>query len=153
MLPSDSKLRKDLPIVTGVLDYFPDAIAYVALVSKVGNDKHNPGEPMHWARGKSDDHENCIGRHLVDRHGAGDDGILHAGNLAWRALANLQLTIEGYQRNGVDVFNRQQHALPVGKSLTVGAGGQVEAGVDDGRLVTINEAAHGDGDSGGPGSY
>ena len=37
--------RKARPMATGVLDYFPNALMYVAYVSKVGNDQHNPGEP------------------------------------------------------------------------------------------------------------
>ena len=104
MLPESSATRKSLPVTEGVLHYFPDAIAYVALVSKVGNDKHNPGEPLHWSRGKSDDHLNCIGRHLLSHGVYGSDGILHDGNLAWRALANLQLTLEDLQKKGHDVF-------------------------------------------------
>jgi hypothetical protein len=44
-LPIDAKKRKAIPVVTGVLDYFPDAIAAVADLSRVGNDQHNPGQP------------------------------------------------------------------------------------------------------------
>ena len=40
-LPTDAKERKNLPIASGVLDYFPKALAEVARVSKVGNDQHN----------------------------------------------------------------------------------------------------------------
>lgn len=35
-------------------------------ISKLGNDKHNPGEEMHHARGKSTDHLDCAFRHSVD---------------------------------------------------------------------------------------
>lgn len=94
MLPKDSKERKALPITTGVLDYFPDAIAYVAYVSKVGNDQHNPGEPLHWARDKSTDHADCIGRHLIERGKLDSDNVRHSGKLAWRALALLQEELE-----------------------------------------------------------
>lgn len=94
LLPTDSKVRKDIPITTGVLDYFPRAIAYVAQVSKVGNDKHNPGEPLHWARGKSTDQANCIGRHLIERGTFDDEGMRHSGMLAWRALALLETELE-----------------------------------------------------------
>lgn len=93
-LPTDAKLRKQIPITTGVLDYFPDAIAYVAIVSKVGNDQHNPGEPLHWARGKSTDHADCIGRHLTQRGMMDDDNVRHSGKMAWRALALLQEELE-----------------------------------------------------------
>jgi hypothetical protein len=93
-LPADSKARKGIPIVSGVLDFFPDAIAYVAIVSKCGSEKHNPGEPLRWSREKSNDHADCIGRHLVERGGFDKDGLRHSGMLAWRALANLQLELE-----------------------------------------------------------
>ena len=88
-----SEQRKEYPIVTGVMDYFPDALAAVANVSYVGNQKHNPGQPLHWARGKSMDHEDCIGRHTIERD-AEDGGILHAANRAWRSLAALQELLE-----------------------------------------------------------
>jgi len=77
-----------------VLDYFPAALAAVARVSKAGNDQHNPGKPLHWARGKSNDHADCIGRHLVDRGTFDVDGQRHSAKLAWRALALLQEEIE-----------------------------------------------------------
>lgn len=94
-LPSDSAERKAIPITTGVLDYFPAALAEVAKVSKAGNDKHNPGEPLHHARGKSTDHADAIGRHLLERGGRDEDtGQLHSAELAWRALANLQQELE-----------------------------------------------------------
>lgn len=95
MLSTDSKERKDTPIYSGVLRYFPRALAYIAKVSKAGNDKHNPGQPLHWSKGKSNDHGDCIARHLIE---AGmvdaDDGLLHSGKLAWRALALLETELE-----------------------------------------------------------
>lgn len=95
MLPAGSAERKDIPLARGCLDYFPAALAYVARISKAGNDKHNPGEPMHHARGKSSDHADCIARHLVDRGAIDpDDGLRHSGKLAWRALALLQEELE-----------------------------------------------------------
>ena len=83
-----------MPMARGLLDYFPDALAYVAYVSKLGNDQHNPGEEIHWARGKSSDHPDCIIRHLVDRGTIDEDNVRHSGKLAWRALALLQEEIE-----------------------------------------------------------
>ena len=96
-LPSNAADRKKVPITTGVLDYFPDAIAAVAEVSRIGNDQHNPGEPLHWAREKSTDHENCIARHLIERGTLDVDGARHSAKMAWRALALLQLEIENAQ--------------------------------------------------------
>lgn len=65
-LPTDSNERKNHPLMSGCLNYFPAALAGVAKISKMGNDKHNPGEPLHHARGKSMDHGDCIIRHLMD---------------------------------------------------------------------------------------
>ncbi len=93
-LPTDKQTRKEMPVARGVLDYFPDAIAEVANVSFVGNQQHNPGEPMHWAKHKSTDHADCIGRHLIERGTIDDDGLRHSAKLAWRALALLQIEIE-----------------------------------------------------------
>ena len=87
--------RKQVPVVTGVLDYFPDAIASVALVSMIGNDQHNPGEPLHWAREKSTDEINTAGRHLMERGRRDHDGARHLAKAAWRILAALQKEIEG----------------------------------------------------------
>lgn len=93
-LPTDAKSRKEYPITMGVLDYFPDAIAEVANVSFKGNQQHNPGEPLHWARDKSMDHADCIGRHLIERGKLDTDGGRHSAKMAWRALALLQLELE-----------------------------------------------------------
>lgn len=83
----------------GLLDYFPDACAAVANVSFVGNEQHNPGQEMHWAKEKSTDHADCIVRHLVDRGLIDDDGLRHSAKVAWRALALLQTEIEN-ERQG-----------------------------------------------------
>lgn len=91
--------RKEYPIVTGCLDYFPDALLEVAHVSFVGNQQHNPGEPLHWARGKSMDQEDTEVRHLMERGSRDTDGIRHSAKRAWRALAALQLEIEGEQKS------------------------------------------------------
>jgi len=93
-IPTDKHGRKCCPVKRGVLDYFPDAIAAVANVSFVGNEQHNPGEPMHWARGKSNDHEDCAVRHLMDPNAIDDDNLRHKAKAAWRVLAALQLEIE-----------------------------------------------------------
>jgi hypothetical protein len=93
-LPSDAKERKSYPIASGVLDYFPDAIAAIAHVSWVGNEQHNPGEPLHWARGKSMDQDDTLIRHFMERGKLDTDGLRHTAKMAWRALALLQLEIE-----------------------------------------------------------
>lgn len=93
-LPTDSAARKEVPLARGVLDYFPAALAAVAQLSKIGNDKHNPGQPLHWARSKSQDHADCIMRHLAERGTIDTDGLSHSVKIAWRALALLQEELE-----------------------------------------------------------
>lgn len=99
MKPASTETRKARPLFSGVLMYFPDALLAIAEHSKKGNDKHNPGEPMHWNRSKSTDQADCIGRHLIDIGPNWDQvdpetGSLHATALAWRALALLQTVLE-----------------------------------------------------------
>jgi hypothetical protein len=86
--------RKDYPLFSGVLRYFPDALLAVAHCSKVGNDQHNPGEPLHWAREKSTDDADALARHLLDAGKLDTDGVRHSAKAAWRALAVLQKEIE-----------------------------------------------------------
>lgn len=94
-LPTDSKTRKEYPLHSGCIRYFPAALAGVAKTSKVGNDKHNPGEELHHARGKSMDHSDCIIRHLIDLEDLlakktdfnRDEILSEVNSLAWRALA------------------------------------------------------------------
>ncbi len=93
-LPRDPLLRKNIPLARGLLDYFTAALAAVAEVSRVGNEQHNPGQPIHWARSKSNDHADCIIRHLADRGKRDVDGLRHSAKTAWRALALLQEELE-----------------------------------------------------------
>lgn len=94
VLPTAPAARKAIPLYSGLLRYFPDALVAVAECSQDGNDQHNPGEPLHWAREKSKDHHDCIARHLLDVGSQDERGIRHSARLAWRALAALQLEIE-----------------------------------------------------------
>jgi hypothetical protein len=111
-LPTDSAARKKIPLATGCIDYFPNALAAVAELSRIGNDKHNPGQPLHWAREKSADHADCLMRHFVER-GKMDGKVRHSTEVAWRALALLQLEIEGAAKV-VDDFKAKidQHKAP-----------------------------------------
>lgn len=84
-LPHDAAERKRIPLCSGVLDYFPAALVEVAKRSQAGNDQHNPGQPLHWARGKSADHLDAALRHILERDLAG---------AAWRILAALQMECE-----------------------------------------------------------
>lgn len=93
-LPTDAAERKGIPIFSGVFQYFPDALVEIAKLSKAGNDQHNPGQPLHWARGKSTDQEDTLLRHLLEAGTLDTDGQRHSAKVAWRALAKLQLEIE-----------------------------------------------------------
>lgn len=86
--------RKDHPVYSGALKYFPDALMAVAHCSKVGNDQHNPGEALNWSREKSSDHLDSLTRHLLEVGTMDSDGVRHSTKVAWRALANLQLELE-----------------------------------------------------------
>lgn len=100
-LPTDSTKRKEYPIFRGVLRYFPAALAGISNISQKGNNKHNPGEEMYHARGKSTDHGDCILRHLTDTEdllAAKERGgqvtneqiLEETSQLAWRVLAYSQ---------------------------------------------------------------
>lgn len=99
--------RKQAPIFSGVLNYFPDALWMVAKCSKTGNDQHNAGEPLHWAREKSTDESDSLVRHLMEYDKMDDDGILHAAKVAWRALALLQRTLEDRGEATISPYNKK----------------------------------------------
>lgn len=90
--------RKDMPIFSGVLRYFPDALLEVSKVSKAGNDQHNPGEPLHWDRSKSTDEADALLRHLIDSGKFDTDGQRHTAKVVWRALALLQKELENEEK-------------------------------------------------------
>lgn len=85
LLPHDSAERKTIPLYSVLFGYFPDAMVALAKHSYESNEKHNPGEELHWSRGKSDDHADAAMRHLVEGDYVG---------LLWRAAALLQLELE-----------------------------------------------------------
>ena len=93
-LPTDAAARKAVPLASGCLDYFPDALAAVARLSQIGNDQHNPGASLHWDRAKSGDEADALLRHLMQRGTFDSDGVRHSTKVAWRALANLQKELE-----------------------------------------------------------
>lgn len=94
---SEAQIRKTVPLATGCLDYFPDALRAVAHCSHVGNEQHNPGTPLHWDRSKSGDEADALMRHLSERGTFDTDGVRHSAKVAWRALALLQKEIEQSQ--------------------------------------------------------
>ena len=91
-IKSKAQKRKDTPVFSGVLKYFPNALKEVAKCSKAGNDKHHPDKPLHWDMDKSKDEYDALTRHLIDHtiDPMDDDGVLHLTKVAWRALAGLE---------------------------------------------------------------
>lgn len=99
-LPAQAKDRKAIPIATGVIDYFPDAIAELAKVSLAGNEQHHPGAPLHWDKSKSTDEADALMRHFIQRGTLDTDGYRHSAKVAWRAMALLQRELESEVANG-----------------------------------------------------
>lgn len=93
-LPTDAAERKEVPVYSGFIRYFPLAMAEVARLSQIGNEQHNPGKPLHWDRSKSGDELDALARHLLEAESVDTDGIDHATKVAWRAMANLQKLLE-----------------------------------------------------------
>ncbi len=115
---TEAQQRKDTPVFSGVLKYFPDALAAVARVSRIGNEQHNPGSELHWDRSKSADEYDACARHLLDRASGSEfdsDGQRHMAKVAWRALAALQKEIEAPKEVLVDLDNRH----PQGRGVAV----------------------------------
>jgi hypothetical protein len=93
-LPDDAKSRKEYPIASGFLDYFPDAVAAISNVSYRGGQQHHPDKPLHWDRNKSKDEADTMMRHFLQRGTLDTDGTRHMAKAAWRCLALLQKEIE-----------------------------------------------------------
>ena len=100
-LPESSAERKNYPVWSGALAYAPAAFALMARHSVYGNNKHNPGEPLHHARGKSADHVDCIVRHLIDYESmcvsgqpSGERLREELGALIWRTAVFVQEQLE-----------------------------------------------------------
>lgn len=90
--------RKYAPVYDGFIKYWPNAITAVAELSRVANEQHNPGEPIHWAKEKSKDELNALMSHLIKRAGGrvyDDDRIRHLAKVAWRAMSALEREITG----------------------------------------------------------
>jgi hypothetical protein len=88
--------RKTYPLREGLFGYFYNALVRVANVSFKGNEQHNPGQPLHWARGKSKDQLDCALRHIGEYDpqdfSAESEEALSAA--AWRVLAELEIYLE-----------------------------------------------------------
>lgn len=106
--PEDSDARKTYPVYSGLLAYFPSALAEVAHHSYSGNEKHNPGQPLHHDRAKSGDEADALVRHLIEGDYTG---------MAWRALSLLQKHLES---QGAPIAPGARNAEPGAASPILG---------------------------------
>ena len=106
-LPDEASQRKNFPIASGVLDYFPDALVAISEISKAGNDQHNAGLPLQWTRSKSGDESDTCMRHFLQRGTIDTDGKRHTAKAAWRMLAILQKEIEQEQDEALNNDSKQ----------------------------------------------
>ena len=109
IMETDKNKRKQIPIFTGLIKYFPKALAEVARVSYIGNQQHHPDKPLHWDRSKSTDELDALTRHLFQAGETDTDGMRHSAKVAWRALANLEKELEQKDDKWyVDQYNRNR---------------------------------------------
>jgi len=89
--------RKNTPVYSGVLAYFPLVFGEIAKASLAGNKQHLEDQPLHWDRSKSTDQLDAGLRHIID-HARGelidDDGVYHLAKAIWRLSAELELILE-----------------------------------------------------------
>lgn len=92
------------PVVRGAIQYFPRALKAVAIVSQKGAEKYS------W-RGWEDvpdgfqRYSDALGRHLTDESLSDydeDTGCLHAAQVAWNALARLELMLSAMEAEAVN---------------------------------------------------
>ena len=92
----EAQKRKETPVYSGFIKYFPNAIKDVAKLSLIANEQHHPNTPLHWDMDKSKDELDACMRHLID-HASGiendDDGVRHLTKCAWRMMAILERTL------------------------------------------------------------
>lgn len=93
-LPTDAAVRKQSPLYSGIVAYFPLALMAIAENTAIGSEQHNPGVPIFWDRSVSQDELDALMRHLLEAGTIDTDGVRHSTKVAWRALANLQKELE-----------------------------------------------------------
>jgi hypothetical protein len=71
-LPTDAAARKAIPVYSGFIKYFPRGMIAVAQLSKIGNEQHNPGQPLYWDRSKSGDEMDALVSGWTSEHDAAE---------------------------------------------------------------------------------
>ena len=110
-MEKNKQKRKQIPLYSGLIKYFPDALCEVARVSYIGSKQHHPDKEIHWDREKSKDDLDALMRHLMENGMYDIDGVRHTAKIAWIALAHLQKEIEGDRDEQwhIDQYNRNRH--------------------------------------------
>jgi hypothetical protein len=89
----------------GAINYFPHALMEVARVSQGGAEKHGVtmADPS-WPDEPVEHHTNALTRHLVSLSegeiNEEDGGVYHRAQLAWRALASLEIVLGRVANDG-----------------------------------------------------
>ena len=104
---SEAQKRKDTPVFSGVLKYFPDAINELARCSFSGQHQHAPNEPLKWHRNLSGDELDALSRHLLQAGTMDSDGVRHSTKVLWRAAANLQKELESAGEATLSKYNKK----------------------------------------------
>lgn len=87
ILPEAAEERKQIPVYSAFVRFFPRAMVAVTQKSMEGQRQHNPdGERIEWIRSKSADDKDSLMRHIIDEDWAA---------VAWRAMAILEKELEG----------------------------------------------------------
>jgi hypothetical protein len=110
----DYQQRKNVPVFSFLVGYFPRAIREIVRVCVAGNMQHNKEvEPtaIYWAKGKSTDQLNTAQRHMMDHAITGPfdeeppevqaligGPTYHLAKAAWRIMAELENTIQKEER-------------------------------------------------------
>jgi hypothetical protein len=91
------------PILQGVLQYFPRALSAVSWVSLVGSKKY-AWKGWEQVPDGINRYGDALGRHILAETTEGpvdnDTQCLHAAQVAWNALARLELMLRDEESNG-----------------------------------------------------
>ena len=111
-----SSKRKEMPIFSGVVKYFPDALKEVSKVSFIGNKQHNEGNELIWDKSKSTDHQDAMLRHLIDSLSEDKDLVME------QILENINTTPLGQVLKRIASLPevRKEKILDVRRQLTKG---------------------------------
>jgi len=94
-----------MPVFQGVFQYFPRALKAVAGVSGFGREKYKAEwTTKGWRDVPADDLRDALARHQLDRCIEGDvnhtdGGLLHDAQVAWEALAVLEVRLIELERS------------------------------------------------------